>query len=271
LPQRKQKAGRTKKAEPEPQPKRWRQVPAWIWTHFAAGNAIAVVVLGVLFLATATFGTVTNNDVAVAGMLRDPNGKGLVVYLHRPDPAPTGLPALLYLSKTGWAPLCILPAAKVEPSTVRISNRLGKTMQSVLNTLEWAVGLLYEIHFPTTLDAIAKQVRDPNFAQRNLDLLQYDSLITGEMELNSPQCNLVVTTILKKDPNALVCPAIWFWSDPDRKELLQVGVSTFCITLANESKPRLASGENLGHPPLFTRIKIQLGILQAEVEHKGEQ
>jgi fumarate reductase subunit D len=53
-------------------------VLASIWTHFAAGNAIAAVVLGVLFLVTAIFGTVTNDDIAAAGMLQDPNGKGLV-------------------------------------------------------------------------------------------------------------------------------------------------------------------------------------------------
>jgi hypothetical protein len=283
LPQSRRKARRNKqKAESELQPKRWRQFPTWVGTHFAAGYAIAAVVLGVLFLVTAIFGTVTNDDIAAAGMLQDPGGKGLVVYWRDP-PAPeqlsAHLPALLVLSQTS-APkvLCNIKSAEVAPVSVRISNRFGKTMQSVLNALEWAVGLFYEIHFPTTLEATAKQVRDPNFGQRIIDLLQLDLRETETKALNNPYCSEAVTAYLKYDANALVCPATWFWRSPDPQKFLAIGISARCIAVATDTKPRLIGGDErrpsyrgAGYPSLFTATKIKLGVLHAEVEHKDGQ
>jgi hypothetical protein len=58
-------------------------------------------------------------------------------------------------------------AEVVDSSSIRISNRFGETMQIVLNFLEWGVGLFYEIHFPTTLQATAKEVRDPKLRAPN--------------------------------------------------------------------------------------------------------
>jgi hypothetical protein len=204
-------------------------VATWIVTHFAAGYVVAAVALGVLFLVTATFGTVTNDDIAAAGMLQTPRGQEQVLY-YREHTRTQVLPAFFQMSKTS-APrvVCgIVPEAEVvDSSSIRISNRFGTTMQSVLNALEWVVGLFYEIHFPTTLQATAKEVRDPNFAHRMLDLQQARLREMQDTALRNPNCDAVVIALLNN--NALVCPATWFLRSPDQQELLAVGISRWCL------------------------------------------
>jgi hypothetical protein len=253
-------------------------VATWIVTHFAAGYVVAAVVLGVLFLATAMLGTVTDDDIGAAGMFQASHGKEQVFY-YRDRTRTQLLPAFFQMPKTGGGPrlVCgIVPEAEVDSSSIRISNRFGKTMQSVLNALEWAVGLFYEIHFPTTLQATAKEVRDPNFGHRILDLQQPDLLKMQDTALRNPSCDAAILALLEN--NALVCPATWFLRSPDRQELLAVGISTYCITLDTDTKPRLAGSDDPGplsqgedHTPLSTKIKIQLGILHVEVDQKGSQ
>jgi hypothetical protein len=287
------KTRRTKqKVQPEPPPKPWRRAATWIVTHFAAGYVVAAVALGVLFLVTATLGTVTNNDVTAAGMLQAPDGKERIFY-YRDRPRTQLLPAFFQISKANEARVVcgVVPEAEVvDASSIRISNRFGKAMQSVLNALEWAVGLFYEIHFPTTLQATAKEVRDPNFGQQMLDLQRFDLLKMQRRALLNPECDAVVDALLNS--GARVCPATWFLRSPDRHELLAVGISPFCVILnpgakshpvGSEASGPLPKAKDIGTEPpgplfqaedttpLFTKIKIQLGILHVEVDHKGRQ
>jgi hypothetical protein len=247
-----------------------------MWAHFAAGYAIAAVVLGVLFLVTATFGTVTDDDVAAAGNPQQYYDKRAVYFYYR-DPTRNQMPAFLQLSKTDQPRLvCSITAeAKVDSSSIRVSNRLGRTLQSVLNALEWAVGLFYDVHFPTTLEATAKQVRDPNFGQQNLDVLQPDFMKMQITAMSNPSCDAAVVALLKNDATALVCPVVRFWRLPQRQELLVIGVFHFCLTLPGETQPREIGRHNLseveGLAPLLTKIKIKLGVLRAEVEDKSAQ
>jgi hypothetical protein len=277
LPQPRQTRRTKQKGQPEPQPKRWRRLATWVVTHFAARYVLAAVVLGVLFLVTATFGTVTNDDIAVAGMLHTPHGQEQVFH-YREHTRTQVLPALFQMSKTNVPRLvcAIVPEAEVvDSSSIHISNRFGTTMQSVLNALEWVVGLFYEIHFPTTLQATAKEVRDPNFAHRYLDL-QQPGFMETHTALRNPNCERAVSALLQN--NALVCPATWFLRSPDRQELLAVGISRHCLSLPTDATPRSIGSDDPGalsrgedHTPLFTKVKIQLGILHVEVVHKGRQ
>jgi hypothetical protein len=67
-----------------------------------------------------------------------------------------------------------------------------------------------------------------------------------------------------------VCAANRFLRSPDGEELLAVGLSTNCITGTNTRSPSSNDPEPLSttvsNTPLFTNIKIQLGILHAEIE-----
>jgi hypothetical protein len=77
----------------------------------------------------------------------------------------------------------------VRSSKIRISNRFGKTMQGVISIVEWGVGLVHEIHFPTTLEApTAKEVRDPNFGQRTFNLQQPDLEKLVATVFGDPNC-----------------------------------------------------------------------------------
>jgi hypothetical protein len=246
-----------------------------MWTHFAAGYAIAAVVLGVLFFVTATFGTVTDDDVAAAGNPQQYDKRA--VYFYYRDPTRKQMPAFLHLSKTDQPRLLcsITSEAKVDSSSIRVSNRLGRTLQSVLNALEWAVGLFYDVHFPTTLEATAKQVRDPNFGQQNLDVLQPDFMKMQLTAMSNPSCDAAVGAILKNDATALVCPVVRFWRLPQRQELMVIGVFPFCLTLLEETQRREVGRHNLSEvedlTPLLTKIKIKLGVLRAEVEDNSAQ
>ena len=223
----------------------------------------------------ATFGTVTDGDLAAAGTLQHLHGKGHMYYYR--DRSGTQLPALLQLSKTAEPRLVcsITSEVQVNSSSIRISNRLGKSLQSVLNTMEWVVGLFYDIHFPTTLEATAKQVRDPNFGQQNLDLLKADYTKMVHAAMSNPSCSAAVLGLLRNDENALVCPVNWFWRLPHQPELVVVGVFPLCVVLPGATQPRLSGRDNLrevwGLTPLLTKIKISLGILHVEVEHKDGQ
>jgi hypothetical protein len=228
-------------------------------------------VLGALFLVAATFGTVTDDDVAAAAALEF---SGPLYYFH--DETRTELPAILHLSKTHEPRLLcsLISEAKVDTSNTRVSNRLGKALQSVLNTLEWGVGLFYDIHFPTALEATAKQVRDPNFGQQDLERLQAD--YNKQMAvLSDRDCSASIMTVFRNDPNAEVCAIRRFWRLPHREKRLVVGVYPLCIVPVGTKKAQHSSYDNSSSVwslmPLRTKMKLRLGILRAEVEQKSAQ
>jgi hypothetical protein len=262
------------KGEPESQFKRLWRVATWILNHFTAGGWIAAVTLGVLFLVVATFGTVTKDDIATVGRLQSVHPTKLF-YFSKPLRTET-LPALFEISKTGprALPSCeIVEQTKVVQSvSIHISNRFGKTMQGVLNTLEWAVGLFYEIKFPTTLQATVNEVLDPNFGgEQVLDLQRQtdaDLIKTRHAVLDNLECEAAVVRLLKNDANALVCSAISFLRSPDSQEILGVEISAFCITLAGDRKPRTLAAD---YTPFLSFIKYDLGLLHTEVDRKREQ
>lgn len=192
---------------------------------------------------TATLGTVTNDDLAVVGVPHTAQRKDQAVYYRQPLQAQT-LPVFFEISKTREPRLLcgILPKTEdkvVASSNICISNRFGQSMQGILIGLEWVVGLFYDIHFPTTIETTAKEVLDPNFGQQVLEMQQADIRKTQNAALLEPDCDTVVTAVLKSDPNALVCPTTWFLRSPNNpQELLAVGILTRCITLADETKGR---------------------------------
>jgi hypothetical protein len=247
----------------------------WIATHFAAGYTAAAVVLGVLFLVTAILGTVTNDDIAAAGISRAPKGRHHLFYYHDRE-RKRSLPAFFQMSKTseprlicGFAPEG--GVVVIDSSNVRISNRFGETMKGVLNFLEWAVGMFYEIHFPTTLQATAKEVHDPNFGHQTIDVQQPDYMRMTETALKDPQCAAAVHALLKE--NVLVCPAAWFLRSSDGESLLAVAIYLRCLSLPGDTEVRSVSSDDLRrlpklNTPLFTTIKFQLGILHTEVDQK---
>jgi hypothetical protein len=133
------------KAVSESKPKTIWKWASWLATHFTTGHVIALVSLGVAFLLTATFGTVTNDDMAALAILDAPRSKGQVILRYRPPPGFALLPALFTIERLSHGGIKVYPTCMynvpeeqtVDTSSVRISNRLGKTMQVVLSTMEW--------------------------------------------------------------------------------------------------------------------------------------
>ena len=271
MPQRKKRTRRERKSEL--QPRWWQSGTTWILSHFAAGYIIAAVMLGALFLVTATLGTVTNDDLAAAGVPHTGQRRDQVVYYNQPLETQT-LPVFFEISKTREPRLLcgILPKAEdkvVTSSNIRISNRFGQRMQGILVGLEWVVGLFYNIHFPTTIETIAKEVLDPNFGQQVLEMQRTDLNKTQNAALLEPGCDAAVSAVLKRDPNALVCPTTWFLRSPNnQRELLAVGILTRCVTLADETQARsFRPTKDMDETAWLTKIKFQLGFLQTEVNH----
>jgi hypothetical protein len=271
MPRLRKKAAR--KGSSEPQPRWWRLGTTWTFTHFATGYVVATVALGSLFLVTAVIGTVTKDDIAAAGMVRATKVRDQVFYFREPLRTQM-LPVFFEISKTSEPRLVcgIVPEDAIVNVNIRISNRFGKTMQGVLNSLQWVLGLFYEIHFPTTLQATAKEVLDPNFGQRLLDMQDMqpaDIFIKQRKAMFDPSCEAEVLALLKSSPSALVCPATRFLRSPDQQEILAVGILTRCVTLAGESEGRsLQDFKGEDHTPWLTKMKIKLGILHAEIDQK---
>jgi hypothetical protein len=264
--------GRVKrKDEPETQPKRWR-VGHWFVDHFAAGYVVAAVTLGALFLVTGTLGTVTNDDMAAVG-----NGNVQTFYFSEPMRTQAS-PVFFEISKTkeprllcGIVAETMAQTPAVNSVKIHISNRFGRRMQGVLNTLQWAIGLFYDIQFPTTLQTTVKEVLDPNFAQQVFDLQEQrdaDLLKMQNAALRTPGCEDAVVSLLKENANALICLARWSLRSPDGEKILAVGVSTRCITLANDKARGFAVAD---YTPLLTKIKMKLGLLKIEVDRKPDQ
>jgi hypothetical protein len=261
------------KAELKPQPKWWRQAATWIIAHFAAGYMIATVALGALFLVTASLGTVTNDDIAAAAVLQASFHKQAIFY-HRDPTQKEAFPAIFYLPKTG-APKLVCETVSggdvLKSSSIRVSNRFGKSMQSVINATEWVLGFFYEIKFPTTLLATAKEVRDPNFGQGLLNL-HSDLLEVASFALYNKSCAAAVGDLLKSK-DALVCQTHWFIRSPDQRQLLVVGVAPFCIIPSSAPEGLKASSDDLESSfryqmPFFTKIKFYLGLVHAEVDRE---
>jgi hypothetical protein len=90
-----------------------------------------------------------------------------------------------------------------------------------------------------------------------------------EAMFQSGHCKEAATWNLQH--GGFVCPAAWFLRAPGQQEVLAVGLATRCLTLATSSEPAILSPD-VAPPrpalPLFTAIKMQLGILNVEVSRK---
>jgi len=154
-----------------------------------------------------------------------------------------------------------LQESKGRTPNIHIENRFGRPMHTLLGKLEWFVGLFYDVHFPTKLDAVATEVRNPAFAQRDFDhdLRMYSPLNSGAADvLNNKACDSAVYKLLRQGVKVCVTDAVWRVD-----KVVMVNLAPLCLTLADANATVLAPE---GKVSALTKFKTSFGMLDAKFE-----
>jgi hypothetical protein len=260
---RRKTARRKERPEPETTLQRWKRWARSVSAYSGALYAIPVV-LGVLVLLAATLGTVTDDDVFA--LLRGEDRHTLRLQDASGAP-PTVLPGLVQTTGGhGANPIggCDIAALDLQeskgPTLFHIENRFGKSMHTLLGKLEWFVGLFYDVHFPATLEAVAKEVRNPAFGQRDYHNIRKDSpeFRRAVDVVNNEACGSAVGQLLRQ--GVKVCIA----ADVLRADkVVAVRLVPLCLTLEDATIPVLAPE---GKVSALTKFKASLGMLDTKFE-----
>ncbi len=235
-----------------PKPSLWRRLINWTVGGIGVKAAL-ILSLSALLIVTVALGTVSDGDVAAA----------FGSYPFR-GTAPA---LLLTLTDDGHAvPVCEASFGEVVTSAEpewRVVNRFGQRMKVVVSTVEWFMGLFFQINLPTSVAVMQDSVHDPGFGVHEISTVRLrndDRLKRLDAVLREPTCELAVSCLLERG-DAVCEPDLFEWDPVDRR-ILRVRLTPRCLTLGNATNPTFA-------PPVrpsefLTRMKMHLGILDAE-------
>jgi hypothetical protein len=243
-------------------PPLWRRLFGWIWASTRV-QIVTVLTLGMLFLLTAKLGSVAKDGIDAF----------YSVYTIKSGPS-DHLSAVVHVSTLGEIiPIeaCGVIAPQMLHQTIGVDhvhlvNWFGENMRGVLDLIEWIVGLVYDVHLPSSVQGLAEQVQSPNFGQQPIRLLFLDASRSETSEfvnraLNDSACSSEVGALLGR--HEAVCEINrLFWS-PEAGKIVGAGVLQKCIVPASATSGAYAPAH---HRPFLTKVKMLLGLLIQRVD-----
>ena len=241
---------------------------AGVWKRIVAGilgsvtlPALVGILLSVAFILTNLLGDVTDSDINAFYTIYEP---GQITDAQ--------LSPLASLNQTGQFKIIAechvndFQISELSPNDIYLTNWFGEQMRIVLHITETIIGFFYDIHLPTSVQAVAQLVRDQKFGTHEVKLLMgtipRDTVSQATAEaVSQKQCNDVVVEELRL--GNYVCEIDRIYLDKASNKLIGSHVYRLCLTPLNATVAII--------PPrpiysLRTRVKLFLGFLTEKID-----
>jgi hypothetical protein len=134
-------------------------------------------------------------------------------------------------------------------------------MKGVLLVTEKVIGLFYDVHLPTAVQAIAQLVRDPTFGMQHVDMvtnsIDIDKVVSSvDRVMNIKSCSDSVVELLKR--GEYVCELGRIYFDRTSKRIVGAAMLGLCVTPPDATSVIRAPRPSF---PFRTRVKLFLGLL----------
>ena len=234
----------------------WQRIPNWLFGSLTIPTIVEIT-LSAVFIITNIFGDVTENDI------------NSFYTIYRPeqtigDDELSPLAALNGAGEFKFLKACHVPGFKtsaISADDIYLTNWFGESMHAVLQLTETIIGLFYEVHLSTSVQAVAQLVRDPNFGIHHVNMLvgsipRPTQFTATDQAMNQKQCGDAV--LAEFDLGNYVCEIDRIYLDLTSRKLVGSHIYRFCITPANAKAVIIAPNPVY---PFRTRVKLFLGLL----------